>query len=142
LALLYQPRAGDIFMCEFPACFDVPEMVKTRPVIVVSPRLAGRRELVGIVPISHSEPDPMCAHHCIIPVRMLPKFMQATGGHRWVKCDMVYTFSTRRLSPVEHPRRMAGKRVYEYPRLDGATLQHVRRAIASGLGIEGIAGLP
>lgn len=68
---------------------------------------------------------------------MLPTFMQATGGHRWAKCDMVYTFATRRLSPVETTRRRAyGKRAYEYPRLDATTLRAVRRAVAAGLGID------
>jgi len=137
MPLRYQPRPGDIFMCAFPECFDVPEMVKTRPVIVVSPQLPGRRDLVCVVPISHSDPVQMCEHHCVVPVRMLPKFMQATGGDRWAKCDMLYTFSTRRLSPVEHGRRDArGKRGYEYPKVDRATLDIVRRAVASSLGID------
>jgi uncharacterized protein YifN (PemK superfamily) len=137
MALPYQPRAGTIVMCEFPACFDAPEMLKTRAVIVVSPFLRGRRDLAAVVPLSHSAPGMPCSHHCIIPVRMLPKFMQATGGDRWAKCDMLYTFSIRRLSPVEFGRsRSRGRQVYEYATLDASTLQAVRRAVAAGVGVE------
>lgn len=57
MGLPYQPRAGDIFICEFPTCFEAPEMVKTRAVIVVSPRVAGRgSDLATVVPISEPLP--------------------------------------------------------------------------------------
>lgn len=136
MGLLHEPRAGEILMCGFPECFDAPEMTKTRPVIVVSPRLPRRRGLVAVVPISRTAPYSDCEHNCVIPMRLLPKFMQVSGGDRWAKCDMVYTFSTRRLSPVEHGRRdRRGQRQYEYPRLDPATLRAVRKAIAAGVGI-------
>lgn len=138
MGLPYQPRAGDIFMCEFPSCFDVPEMTKTRPVIVVSPRLPGRSPtLVTVVPISGSEPYIRLDHNCLIPARLLPSFMQSTGGDRWAKCDMLCTLGVHRLRPVERgPRDQRGHRVHEYPRLDLATLKAVRRAIAVGLGID------
>ncbi|MCC8362251.1 type II toxin-antitoxin system PemK/MazF family toxin [Lysobacter sp. A6] len=138
MGLPYQPRAGDILMCEFPACFDAPEMTKTRPVIVVSPRLSGRMfSLATVVPISGAEPHVHCDHHGPIPVRLLPKFMQATGKGRWAKCDMVYTLSTHRLRPVERGLRdNPGQRLYEYPRLDLATLRAVPLAIAAGVGID------
>ena len=78
MGLPCQPRAGDIVMCEFPDCFDAPEMTKTRAVIVVSPRLAGRSsELVTVVPISRSQPHVPAEHHCRIPTSLLPKFMEA-----------------------------------------------------------------
>lgn len=136
MALTFPPSPGDIFMCEFPACFSAPEMVKTRPVIVVSPRLQGRRDLAAVVPISNSAPDPPCPHHCEIRVALLPAFMQATGGNRWAKCDMIYTFNISRLSPIEKRRRSYEKRTYEYRKLDLESLQAVRRAAASGLGID------
>jgi uncharacterized protein YifN (PemK superfamily) len=124
-------------MCSFPLEFQPPEMVKTRAVIVVSPRLPGRDGLVAVVPISNSEPKPCCDHHCRIPTRYLPRFMQASGGDRWAKCDMLYTFSLDRLSPVRiKGRGLDGKRGYEYPMLDLQVLRAVRRAAAAGLGID------
>lgn len=123
-------------MCEFPDSFKAPEMVKTRPVVVVSPKLPGRYGLAAVVPISGTEPEPLCAHHCVIPARMLPRYMQATGGDRWAKCDMLYTLSLERLSPVQiKGRGPDGKRRYEYPGVDLTTLQAIRRAAAIALGI-------
>ena len=138
MALPHQPRAGDIVICEFPDCFEAPEMTKTRAVIVVSPRLPGRSsELVTVVPISRSQPYVPGEHHCRIPIDLLPKFMQSTGGDRWAKCDMLYTLSTRRLSLIEiGPRDRHGHRAFDRPRLDLATLLAVRRAIAAGVGID------
>lgn len=137
MTLRFMPKVGDIVMCEFPACFVPPEMVKTRPVIVISPRLVGRHRLVAVVPISNSPPDPVCTHHCEIVARMLPKFMQATGGNRWAKCDMVYNLSLDRLSLVQDGRdRETGKRLYDMKRVELSTVQEVRRAIAASLGID------
>lgn len=136
MALRFPPNPGAIFMCEFPPCFSAPEMVKTRAVIVVSPKLHGRADLVGVVPISNTCPAPVCTHHCEIKQRMLPRFMQATGENRWAKCDMLYTFSLGRLSPIELKRVRGQPRQYEYPKLDLVTLQEVRRAVAAGLGID------
>jgi mRNA interferase MazF len=137
VALLYTPKVGQILMCEFPACFGPPEMVKSRAVVVISPQLTGRSRLAAVVPISNTPPEPVCDHHCPIPVRMLPKFMQATGGDRWAKCDMLYTFSFERLSLIKDGKdRKTGKRKYETVRLDLPTLQAVRRAVAVGLGID------
>lgn len=136
MALRYAPKVGEILMCEFPACFVAPEMVKTRPVVVVSPRLIGRDQLVAVVPISNTCPTPVCDHHCEIPASLLPKFMQATGGARWAKCDMIYTLSLSRLSLISDGRGKDGKRKYDNRRLDLAHLQSVRRAAAAALGID------
>ncbi|HZX77317.1 type II toxin-antitoxin system PemK/MazF family toxin [Lysobacter sp.] len=143
MALRFKPKVGDILMCEFPVCFKAPEMIKSRAVIVVSPQLQGRPDLAAVVPISNTPPNPVCTHHCQIPVRFLPKFMQATGGVRWAKCDMLYTFSHARLELIKLGRdRATGKRLYDHPRLDLETLQEVRRAIAAGLGIDGALWTP
>lgn len=136
MALMYPPRVGAILMCDFPSEFQPPEMVKTRPVVVLSPRLPGRDGLAAIVPISGTEPTPLASHHCVIPARFLPRFMQASGGDRWAKCDMLYTFDLERLSPVKLKGRGSdGRRLYEYPAVDLATLRAIRRGAAAALGI-------
>jgi uncharacterized protein YifN (PemK superfamily) len=137
MPLRYQPRPGDIFMCAFPECFDVPEMVKTRPghrsqsAVAGPPRPGVRGSDLTLgsgtnvrAPLRRASADAAEVH-------------ASDRGDRWAKCDMLYTFSTRRLSPVEHGRRDArGKRGYEYPKVDRATLDIVRRAVASSLGID------
>lgn len=38
MALRFHPKPGTILMCDFDTGFQVPEMVKKRPVIVLSPK--------------------------------------------------------------------------------------------------------
>ncbi|MFD2738235.1 type II toxin-antitoxin system PemK/MazF family toxin [Sulfitobacter aestuarii] len=59
-ALPFHPRAGQVLVADFRA-FEVPEITKVRPVVVISPKLRFRAGLVTIVPVSttaprHSEP--------------------------------------------------------------------------------------
>jgi uncharacterized protein YifN (PemK superfamily) len=55
MTLTYHPRVGQILICDFNG-FKVPEMVKARPVMVISPRLPHRNDIVRIVPISLTAP--------------------------------------------------------------------------------------
>ncbi|MDP2739865.1 MAG: type II toxin-antitoxin system PemK/MazF family toxin, partial [Pseudorhodobacter sp.] len=56
MALLFFPRAGQVFVGDF-SDLKVPEITKIRPVIVISPRLPNRSQLVAIVPISLTPPS-------------------------------------------------------------------------------------
>lgn len=136
MSLKHCPAVGAILMCEFPSCFSAPEMVKTRPVVVLSPRIKGREGLVSIVPLSTTPPNPAEAHHCQVPIHLLPKSLQATCTASWAKCDLVYTLSLSRLTLVQGKRDpKTGKRAYEQAKVDLATLQNLRRCAAIGLGI-------
>lgn len=133
-SLQFPPKLGDIVMCEFPDCFGPPEMVKTRAVIVISPRRQNECGLATVVPLSNSAPEKVCDHHCQIPVKLLPKHLQATGGARWAKCDMLYTLSTKRLFLVSRGRDpQTKKRVYDTARIDLEHIQAVRRCISAAL---------
>lgn len=69
-------------------------------------------------------------------MRFLSKWHQATGGDRWLKGDMVYTLSTKRLRLIETARdKSTGKRSYERLRLDGEHLNMVRACVAAALNI-------
>jgi uncharacterized protein YifN (PemK superfamily) len=136
LPVRFIPKAGAILMCDYPSCFVAPEMVKARPVIVVSPVLPGRSGLVTVVPISGSRPSPLREYHCELPSSVLPSFMRLDGESRWAKCDMVNALSLERLSPVHGPRDpMTRKRTYEYLALPADLLESVRKGIAKSLGI-------
>ncbi len=58
MPLTFSPRPGEIVICDFSTGFRPPEMVKVRPVVVISPR---RRtsQLVTVVPLSTTPPDPV-----------------------------------------------------------------------------------
>ncbi|EOO2098321.1 type II toxin-antitoxin system PemK/MazF family toxin [Escherichia coli] len=56
MVLKYQPSVRSVLMCDFRGMV-VPEIVKVRPVVVVS-RNRHNNQLVTVVPISTTEPIP------------------------------------------------------------------------------------
>jgi uncharacterized protein YifN (PemK superfamily) len=70
MALLYQPRPGEVVMCDFHG-YVVPEMVKRRPVVVLA-RNRQNRQLVTVVPLSTTRPDPLGAQHHQLAQSPLP----------------------------------------------------------------------
>lgn len=128
MALLFHPRAGQIFVCDFSG-FREPEMVKMRPVIVVSPRLPHRSEIVAIVPISLTPPKhgfPFCYR---LSQNYHPE--EASDLPCWAKADMLLNIGSYRLSAFK-----VGRRKYAYPTLTQADLAGVRHAILCGLGLD------
>ena len=91
------------------AGFVVPEMVKRRPAIVVSPRLRGRSGLCTIVPLSTTPPAREQKYHCLLELNPpLPRPFDAEVC--WVKGDMLYTVSFARLN-LPHEKDAHGKRL-------------------------------
>lgn len=136
MPLLKPPNVGAVVLCMFPDELMVPEMIKTRPVVVISPRIPGRYDLTTIIPLSTTEPNPFLPHHCEIPIRLMPKSLQSEATHVWAKCDMLYTFSITRLDRFKSGRdRKTGKRLYETGQLELEQIQQIRCCIAAGIGI-------
>lgn len=106
------PRAGQIYVCDFDG-FREPEMVKKRPVIVVSPRLPHRSEIAAIVPISTTEPR----HDLPFCYRLSRNYHPNEGDDVpcWVKADMLMNVGIWRLSAFK-----TGRRTYAYPTLSQA----------------------
>lgn len=65
MALKYQPKEATVLMCDFSG-FQVPEMIKVRPVVVLR-KHSQNRQLVTIVPLSTTAPDHMTGHHVVLP---------------------------------------------------------------------------
>ena len=59
----FHPRKGAVLICNFSQGFKPPEIVKARPVVVVTPQLKGRANLCTVVPLSSVEPIPIRAFH-------------------------------------------------------------------------------
>lgn len=105
---IYRPQTGQIVMCDFSTGFQPPEIVKRRPVVVVSNGKVHLSQLATVIPISTAEPD-----------RILPWHVETTdyfqlGRERirhWAKCDLINTVSFHRLDRPHH--RDHGRRVYE-----------------------------
>ena len=58
--LTFHPKPGTLLICDFDRGFKAPEMVKKRPVVVISPRRRkSTPQLCTVVPLSSSAPNPV-----------------------------------------------------------------------------------
>lgn len=136
MALMYYPKLGEVLLCDFSTGFVAPEMVKRRPVIIVSPRLRKRGNLVAVIPLSTTAPDPVGCHHCMLALpRPLPKPFDSET--MWAKCDMLATVSLSRLDRFRAGRG-GGARLYVSGQLNGDQIKDVRAAILAGLGLDSL----
>ena len=135
MPLAYYPSAGEIVFCDYGNGFIVPEMVKPRPVVIVSPRLRRRGDLVAVVPLSTTPPKPVEPHHCSFTLAVpLPKPFEAP--QMWAKCDMVATVALSRLDRFRDGRAGGGGgRRYRTGKVDDNQLAEIRKAILHGLGL-------
>lgn len=130
MPLNFYPRAGQVFVCDFSG-FRVPEMVKKRPVIVVSPKLPYRSDIVAIVPISLTAPR----HDLPFCYRLSKNYHPEENDElpSWAKADLVLNVGLYRLDAFK-----TGRRQYAYPTLTPEDLAGVRHAILCGLGLDRI----
>lgn len=135
MALTYHPTPGEILLCNYSTGFIAPEMVKLRPVVVVSPRLRRRTNLVAVVPLSTTPPDPAEPHHCSIALAApLPRPYEA--AQMWAKCDMLATVALSRLDRFRDGRIAGGgARRFMTGKVAPAQLVEIRKAILHGLGL-------
>ena len=71
LMLTFQPKPGTLLVCDFGTGFKMPEMVKKRPVVVISPRRR-RSRLCTVVPLSTTAPNPVERFHHLMNPQSLP----------------------------------------------------------------------
>lgn len=121
------PRAGQILVCDFTG-FKEPEMVKVRPVIIVSPKLPYRSEIVTVVPISTTA----ALHKLPFVVKLSKNYHPDEPDDLacWAKCDMLLNIARHRLSGFK-----VGRRKWECPQATGEDLEAVRRGVLHGLGL-------
>ena len=125
---------GTILLCDYSG-FRPPEMIKRRPVVVISPRLPHRDHLCAVVPLSTTAPGRNVPYVCRLElaIGLPPPF----DGERlcWAKADMVATVGFGRLDLFRTGRDVTRRRQYLHPRLSAADLQRVRAAVLHGLGL-------
>ena len=128
------PLIGTILMCDFTTGFREPEMVKLRPVVVLSPKIAARPKLCTVVALSTTKPDPVLNFHCQIDVRPeLPAPLQSDG--LWVKGDMVNAVGFHRLDLIRLGKSIAGKRIYYYSTLSSEQIKQIRECVLKALNL-------
>lgn len=113
MALRFHPKPGVVLRCDFSTGFQPPEMVKARPVVVISPSLKGRDGLVTVVPLSSTPRTQVQNYHFQLPRNCLPQLGAFQQKDSWVKGDMVYTVAMGRLDLYRlNKRGPGGKRLY------------------------------
>ncbi len=111
-------------------------MVKSRPVVVISPKMRHRAGLVTVVPLSTVEPSPVQAHHMLLSKASLPQLGHFQMKDSWLKGDMLYTVGFHRLNLIRLGKRgQDGKRLYFKNRLGRTTMAQVYRCVMHGMGM-------
>ncbi|WP_312599209.1 type II toxin-antitoxin system PemK/MazF family toxin [Brevundimonas sp.] len=134
MAIREHPKIGTILMCDFDSGFTPPEMVKRRPVVVVSPKIVARPGLCTVVPLSTTAPDPVMQFHCQIDLPdQLPDWLDKTGV--WVKADMMAAVALSRLDFIRLAKSAQGRREYCFATVSSENLRRIRGCILGGLGL-------
>lgn len=129
MPLTFHPGAGAIVICDFSTGFRAPEMVKTRPVVIISPRRR-RGQLATVIPLSSAEPVPAEPWHFVMPPGVYPP----ARGQMWAKADLVVTVALDRLDRVM-TRDASGRRAYYVYQLPEADMAGLQRAVKAALGL-------
>jgi len=136
MAITFHPRPGQILMCDFSQGFRKPEIVKKRPVVVLTPSMDGRANLVTVVALSTVPPAPQRAFHCLLPKGCLPMLGNFQVGETWVKADMIYAVGFHRLDLIQLGGRGAnGKRLYFRRRLGRDRMREIYGCVLHGLNL-------
>jgi uncharacterized protein YifN (PemK superfamily) len=134
MAISEHPAPGALLICDFSPGFREPEMVKRRPVVVISPKIRARAGLCTVVALSTTTPYPMMPYHCeITPLPPLPA--PWLSGPMWVKGDMVAAVGFHRLDFFRYAKDRTGRRVYRYDPLPPEDFRRVRRCVLAALGL-------
>lgn len=128
MAIPFYPKPGTVLRCDYSG-LKAPEMVKDRPVIIVSPRSRSSK-LVTVVPISTTAPEPELEWHykLVLETPLSPKWPETRV---WVKCDMINTFCSSRLDRLY--ALVEGKRKYYDRRISAGDLKAIRDCISKFL---------
>lgn len=129
MPLAFHPSPGTIVICDFTTGFRVPEMVKIRPVVVISPRARTSTGLATVVPLSSVSPSPLQPWHFLLPPGCYPP----ARGSMWAKCNMLATVALFRLDRVSV--RVDGVRSYRTFQMEPAELAAVMAGVKAALGL-------
>lgn len=127
MPILFRPKPGCVLYCDFTG-YIAPEMVKSRPVVIISPAHIARQNLVTVVPLSTTAPDPVQKYHYKLTGNPIPG---NASIEVWAKCDMVATVSFERLDRVK-----LGRGNYQTGAVSIEQVKAIRRAALVALGID------
>jgi uncharacterized protein YifN (PemK superfamily) len=131
IGIRFHPKPGTLLMCNFQTGFRPPEMVKTRPVVVVSIK---HSQLAIVVPLSTVEPTPFEPCHHEMSIDSMPNSLRAERC--WAKCDMVSCVAFQRLDRIKDGKcPKTGQILWAAPEIIPADLSHIRQALKYVFGL-------
>jgi uncharacterized protein YifN (PemK superfamily) len=126
--ILFTPNPGDVLVCDFSAGgFREPEMIKARPVVVISRKMRETPSTVIVVPFSATKQRRAGNVQHLIPAGRY-HFFEATGDV-YAKGDMVAHVSLARLD------RLHKDGLPIIGRLDADDLRAVRACVLRAVGL-------
>jgi uncharacterized protein YifN (PemK superfamily) len=132
MPIKFAPYAGQVLRCDFQGNI-IPEMVKHRPVVVLTPRTISEKTFtVTVVPLSTTGPKTIEPYH--IPIELHDPLPEKYERKCWAKCDMLYTVSFKRLELIRLGKDRTGKRLYYTQPIEDYWLEHIRNAALHTLG--------
>ena len=135
MALNFHPEPGMVLICDFTTGFRVPEIVKRRPVVVISPRRRRASPLCTVVALSTTAPSPVERFHHRLDPASLPG--RLADKETWAKGDLLATVSLARLDRVRVGRNKQGKRLYLAHAVTAGDLSALRQCVQVALGLQG-----
>lgn len=137
MPILSHPPQGCVVTVDYGHGFKLPEMIKKRLAIVLSPNIRARVNLVTIVPLSLTAPDNVLPFHSQldIPFEMPREWGQTS---RWIKGDMINAVGFHRIDLLRLGKNENGKRKYQMQAIPMADMKNVRRCVLHGLGLSNL----
>jgi mRNA interferase MazF len=135
LPIKAHPSTGTILTCNFDEGFKQPEMVKRRPVVVISPQNTWRPGLCTVVALSTTPPNPKRPYHCVLKIE--PLLPPPWDSHEvWVKGDMILAVAYHRLDFIRIGRDgSGGRRLYYQRTLTVEQINQARSCVLHSLGL-------
>jgi uncharacterized protein YifN (PemK superfamily) len=133
MTVVSHPAPGTIVRVDLSQGFKPPEMVKRRPVVVLSPPIKGRQQLCTVVPLSTSAPKIIMPHHMeLFFDPPLPDPFRSPSA--WLKGDIVLTVAFHRLRLL-FDRKQEGQRAYDVRVLSADVFEQVKECVREGIGL-------
>lgn len=133
MTVVSHPAPGTVVRVDLSQGFKPPEMVKRRPVIVLSPPISGRQQLCTVVPLSTTRPRVIMPHH--MEIRFDPPLPHPFGSpSAWLKGDIVLTIAFHRLRLL-FDGKQGGQRVYDVRVLPPDVFEQVKNCVRAGIGL-------
>jgi uncharacterized protein YifN (PemK superfamily) len=125
----FVPAEGMMLLCDFSAGFKPPQMVKVRPVVVLSQRVRNRQTCI-VVPCSSAAPQ----NTKVVSVILYQSKYSFLDCNSFAKCEMAATVSNGRLFLFRD--RVTGRgRDSRLTTVDAGDLANIRRGTARAIGL-------